>query len=272
MSSQHVKITYTNCFVAFLDILGFKELVLSKNKEKKRKLEKYFSTIKEITEDLELKKYEQNLKSITISDSIILSVPFGKNVNQSLSQLRHLCVTVGKIQYRLALDDIWLRGAISCGDAFFENNQVVGPAYTKAFLLEETSKYPRVILDPEIIEKLEIETAKNLIDYVNESYNGGLKFSSWLPDKILFEWNDDAIVNKRIKRDTAFFIDYLLPCSYDVNHLDKIIFNIRNSIYQKAEVYSKFRWVADYLTACLEQTNSPLNVNISLQYDWLKDL
>lgn len=272
---NHVKISYSNCFVAFLDVLGFRKLVFSESQNDKKKLEDYFSIVKEITQELVHIKNIYDLKSITISDSIILSVPFGEDIHEGLSQLRQLCVAVGKIQFKLALENIWLRGGISVGDAYFDqkNNQVVGPAYTKAFLLEETAQYPRVILDNSIVKKLGMETAQNLINSVNDHGNGGLKFSNWPPDKILFEWNDDVLSNKRLTKDIACFIDYLLPASYSTENLVTVISNISDSIYSEAEVYSKYRWVANYLMASLEQTHFPLGPDkLSIPYDWLRGL
>lgn len=74
-----------------------------------------------------------------ISDSIIMSIEQGKSKYQKLNALRSLCIAVGLIQRRLAKINFWLRGGISSGKAYFDSvtKQIVGPAYIKAYLLEE---------------------------------------------------------------------------------------------------------------------------------------
>lgn len=270
----HVPIDYSKYFVAFLDVLGFQKLVFSNNPNDKVKIEDYLMVIKEITSDLEFVKTTQSLKSIIISDSIILSVPFGNAINDALSQLRHLCIAVGKIQFQLALDNIWLRGAISCGDAYFnqEDNQVVGPAYVTSYLLEQNAIYPRVILDNKIVNDLEMDSAQALIDSVNRKNNGGLHFQNWQPDKILFEWQDDAIANSKIKKDITCFIDYLLPSTYDQSLYFQIVNHIRSSIYSDPKVYTKFRWVADYLIDSTHQSHAENIEFTALHYGYLGNL
>lgn len=79
-----------------------------------------------------LKKY---IKSIVISDSIILSVETVNDNYKNLTILQNLCLFIAKIQEKLALENIWMRGAISHQETHFDedNNQVVGEAYINAY-------------------------------------------------------------------------------------------------------------------------------------------
>ena len=63
-------ITYEKSYVAFLDVLGFKNLVFSKSKEDKEKLEKYFGIVNSAIEYLESIPSKKDIGSIIISDSI----------------------------------------------------------------------------------------------------------------------------------------------------------------------------------------------------------
>ena len=151
-------INYEKSYVAFLDVLGFKKLVMSKNKKEKLKLEQYFGIVNSAIEYLKEIPSKRNIGSIIISDSVILSVPHGQDRQTNINKLRHLCVAVGIIQQHLALKNIWLRGAISSGDTYFNSDkrQIVGPAYINAYLLEgSVAVSPRVVLDSKIIEELE---------------------------------------------------------------------------------------------------------------------
>ena len=261
MKNDLKKIEYSKCYVAFLDVLGFKNLVLSKKKEDKHKIDEYFNLIEEVTEYLKEIKAKRNLGSIIISDSVILSVPVGNSDKEKIENLRHLCIAVGKIQFSLALNNIWLRGAISSGDAYFNpvENQVVGPAYIGAYLLEERQAInPRVIIDNKIIRELKANSAQEFIEKINDKRNGGLHFDNW-SKCVLFEWQHNDFIKKKLAKDIPLFIDYLHRVFDDQTSLKKIIKNIEKSMYSANGIYSKFRWVVDYLMSNSEfYLNHPL--------------
>ena len=202
-------INYEKSYVAFLDVLGFKNLVLSKADRDKRKLEQYFGIVNSAIEYLKRIPSKRNIGSIIISDSVILSVPHGQDKLDNINKLRHLCVAVGIIQQYLALKDIWLRGAISSGDTYFssEKSQIVGPAYINSYLLEGSSAIsPRVILDSKIIEELNFSSATEFIQNMNKMDEGGLTYSNW-GSSILYSWHyPDGQAVTLIEQDVALFI------------------------------------------------------------------
>ena len=150
--------------------------------------------------------------------------------------------------------DIWLRGGVSSGDAYFssDESQVVGPAYINAYLLEEKlAVNPRVILDNKLIRELELNSAQELVDKVNTS-EPCLSDYNATKNNILFRWNFGNGRKSNLAQDVAFFVDYLVYAFEKESNLDLVINNIRNSIYLNNGVYSKFRWVTDYLLASCE--------------------
>lgn len=58
-------------YVAFLDVLGFKNLVFG---HEHAKLNKYFNTIEQVVSEIN-KDQKSNLESLIVSDSIILLAP-----------------------------------------------------------------------------------------------------------------------------------------------------------------------------------------------------
>ncbi len=246
-------IQYRDSYVAFLDVLGFKNLVFSQNQEDKAKLEHYFGIVNEAIKYLKEIPAKSEIGSIIISDSIILSVNKSGNNDQDINILRHLCVAVGLIQMHLALKNIWLRGAISSGKAYFDslNNQIVGPAYINAFLLEENLAInPRVLLDNRIIEELKFSSSSEFIDEVNRAEKGGLNFSNW-GSSVLFKWSfPDGKPVTTLQNDVPLFIDYLAPIAEkNGQELVQLIENIENSIYKETRTYNKYRWIVNYLKA-----------------------
>ena len=250
-------IIYRKNYVAFLDVLGFKKLVNSSDREDKKKLDQYFGIVNEAINYLKNINAKQNINSIIVSDSIILTVQYGHNKESNLNRIRHLCIAVGLIQLHLALKNIWLRGAISSGDASFDSakNQIVGPAYINSYLLEKNSALvPRVILDSKIIDELNFASATKFIDEINKEELGGLDFSNW-GLKILFRWgHPDGKRVTSIKNDVPLFIDYLSPLiEEDGEELLQLVGNLENIMYNDTTVYEKFRWVVDYMHAIMKR-------------------
>jgi len=59
-------ISYEKSYVAYLDVLGFKNLVMSKNKKDKLKLEQYFGIVNSAIEYLKQIRSKKNIGSIII--------------------------------------------------------------------------------------------------------------------------------------------------------------------------------------------------------------
>ena len=259
-----VNIHYEKSYVAFLDVLGFKNLVFSKKKSDKAKLDQYLGVVNSAIQYLARIPSKKKIGSIIISDSVILSVPHGQNRNDNLTILRHLCVAVGIIQQYLGLKNIWLRGAISSGETYFdsEKGQIIGPAYINSYLLENSiAIWPRVVLDSKIIEELKFQSATQFIDAINQSDNGGLKFSNW-GSTILFSWHyPDGERVSLIERDVALFIDYLSPIvEENGRNLVKVVKNIESNIYKNTETYKKFRSLTDYLRSICKREGKNDNI------------
>jgi hypothetical protein len=265
------KVDYEKSYVAFLDVLGFKKLVMSKNKKEKLKIEQYFGIVNSAIEYLKQIPSKRSIGSIVISDSIILSVPHGEDKKTNINKLRHLCVAIGIIQQHLALKNIWLRGAISSGDTYFnpEKRQIVGPAYVNAYLLEgSVAISPRVVLDSKIIEELEFSSATEFIGSMNKMEDGGLSYSNW-GSCILYCWHyPDGRAVTSIEQDIALFIDYLAPVvERNSQRLIKIVGNLEMNIYKDATTYKKFRWVADYLKSiCLRERKNDNEISSEADY------
>jgi hypothetical protein len=171
---QNDKIIYSNSYVAFLDVLGFKNMVFSQKKSDKDKLDSYFKIVHQTIGYLQGIKTKREIGYIVISDSIILTMPQGENRDEMMNNLRELCVAIGVLQSNLALNDIWMRGAISSGKTYFNraNNQIVGPAYITAYELEQNKAiFPRVILDSKIIRELNFTSSSDLINSINRGYS-----------------------------------------------------------------------------------------------------
>lgn len=219
---------FKECFVAFIDILGFKNIV--KDQATITRIDGIITGWLGTHANIEGQNAivpAGHLKVTSFSDSIILSIPIGTNGYYSYKMLRYLLSIIERIQFSLAKEGVWFRGGISWGHLHHEKN-VYGEGLDKAHQIEQSAEFPRVVLDPELLVNFFLEkgVAKDKEDFIknmNVTYN-----EPTYSGKFIFE-------NDKVKDDER----------------DKIIDNIRKNLYSSKDksIYSKYRWVVEYLIA-----------------------
>ena len=167
-----MKRTYRKYFVVFMDILGYKNLVESVDKNEKKALQtidRLEHMIKKCINNTmtRVKNYSAfPVEYILFSDSLCIFVPIDeseddakkregyseKYLENNYIKLNMLCRLVADIQLESLQFGIIYRGAISLGNHFSSKNLVFSKALINAYLAESTKAiYPRVIIldDPE---------------------------------------------------------------------------------------------------------------------------
>ncbi|WP_197082458.1 hypothetical protein [Pedobacter sp. BMA] len=242
-------------YVAFIDVLGFSDLVY---KSQHVQLEQYFQTVTEILS--EMKRENQKIQSLNISDSIILITP------DDLNGLKRLIRAVRKIQRKLMFKNILIRGAVSYGEAFFDDahNIIVGKGYIRAYQLEAEAIYPRVIIDPSIISHLAMDRTE-LMDSLNKSE----QFNSH--SNYIFRHN----ASTNIEND-AIFIDYAYALKEEDTKISPLITtvynNIKKNLYSDQKFYAKYNWLRNYFVGCITQSLQLTadKSRISVLKDWIR--
>jgi len=236
-------ITFSNKYVAFLDVLGFKELVFKDNQSK---LNEYFETVHQAIKVVENDK--EKLSVFQISDSIILIA------DNDTEQFKLLLRAIQTIQISLLSKNMWIRGAVTKGNVYFNKttNIIVGKALTKAYLLEQEAKLPYVIIDPEILKLLQLNKSK-FIDKLNGSaYN-------------LEEHNDKLIHdNYTTIQEDSIFVSFMNRVLYEHYNSDKhslanIYKDLIENLYSEQKHYSKYLWLKKYFLNTLLEYKETLN-------------
>ncbi|ENF8746772.1 hypothetical protein ABRI18_000338 [Vibrio fluvialis] len=160
---------YEKRFVAFLDILGFSQLI-SKIEENTCD-EGDFSRVKSVlnflhnesqesngehdlpiyeeTEDGYIEKELGDPRITYVSDCVIIST------EGSIDGYRAICNKITKFSTDIACDGLFLRGAITFGNIYHHGPFLFGTAYQRAYYLEENEvKHPRIIVDDSVFEHL----------------------------------------------------------------------------------------------------------------------
>lgn len=236
-----------NKCVAFLDVLGFKELV--ENASQRPRLKAYFDLIGGVVEGVQRDSHhstegEIDLQYQLISDSTILSCPF------TTAGLRILLKAVQEIQTKCCLVNIWLRGAISCGAIHFDKvtNIVVGEGLSEAYLLESQEKFPRIIIDPRIIQSEIFGTRAAFINSYNDP-----RVSNRVPliHQMRQGIRTPSSQDKYIEND-ILFIAFCEKIAFDsVDDLQIVYENIRRELYSGMQNYQKYFWLKNYFVQAL---------------------
>lgn len=158
---------YRKCVLAFLDILGFKNIVASVGTSSERAMQFVHSLDRIINSCIDncIECQKQQIDALNIqysifSDSICLwcfideDEHFSQNgkysyeyISKCYSATLTLCQIIANIQIRGLSEGIIFRGAISIGQHYCCNNVTFSNALVKAYIAESTfSTYPRVIL------------------------------------------------------------------------------------------------------------------------------
>lgn len=241
-------IHYKKSFCAFLDILGFEELVQSNSAQSKDKLEKYFGLIKYIQEYINEIDSKGGISILAISDSIILSYEMTDNNQDNRERFKNFLIAICIIQSTLATYDIWLRGAVTVGNISFnpEENFIVGEGYIKSYNLEKVAKFPRVIIDISLVKELKFTYSQELIDSINNKNNDGINYENWRSD-LIFDWSKYSGFNDSFKQDIPLFLDSFSECFKNYPKLKDIIKHLTKNILSDIRHYEKYKWALDYL-------------------------
>jgi len=147
---------YQKAIVTFIDILGFRDLI---NKSEWGAVLKALNKIEESTSPVSLndeQETDDRAQVVSFSDSIVRvrKIETEANINYPMGLLFQELISLVHAQGELIDFDIIIRGGVSIGEIFISENRVFGPGVIKAYDLENKyAKYPRIILDPELISE-----------------------------------------------------------------------------------------------------------------------
>lgn len=228
-------------FVAYLDILGFSEEMrensrvgtqqvhLNQLKQALSEARQPFRTTDYYAERFGSPEAPYRLKVFT--DNIVLGIPIWEDGESELGQMISL---VGEYQLILALHGFFVRGGISVGELYMDDDVVYGNGLLDAHLAEATlARDPRVVLDKRAMEMV----------HQHLTYYGRVEYAPH---------DSDLVVDP----DGQMFVNYLVSpldgSPPDENYLKQIELH-RNLICDRLAKYrnqpliwSKYAWTANY--------------------------
>ncbi|AWP28105.1 hypothetical protein [Paenibacillus sp. Cedars] len=256
--------TYQNKLVAFIDILGFSNLV-KESETNDSKAQMLLSSLKDIESFIkreeELYQFSEDVGNNTVSklkvnytqfsDSIILStdivVPEIDGLKfHNINNIMNMCSLLSYLQARFLNEGVLLRGGLTWGPIFHEKNICFGPAFIKAYLLEnQLASTPRIVIDPNIISLTLIPTEYEDYDLYPYLMENTFKGNMFLEDE----------------SDGHYFINFMLLKTFK-NNAESVLEQINRSINgmnaqdkEQKKIIEKRQWVIKEINKFLENRN-----------------
>ena len=220
-----INTNYKLKYVAFLDLLGFKNMVYQSigNQNILNNINMALSYIGKMQYDNYngiMPMVDLGKQVTAFSDSIVISydasMPGGGF--HVLMDLVYICNDLLGI-------GIPIRGGVTVGPLIHDAQKCFGPAMIDAYLMEsQKASFPRVIIDQKVLEyDLSKPGEANTIEYEADYLNGIIKIDP--RDKLLFldymkqcnEFDEPAIYNDYILRTREFIIRKLKTYAYNEN-------------------------------------------------------
>ena len=221
---------YEDRLVAFIDVLGFSNMVAdtATDAKKLQHLASALSSLYHRIWEWEADGYYSSFAFTQFSDSIVIS-----SLAESADSFEMLMQLLLGVMELVDSYDILVRGGIARGQLIHDRTMVVGPAMVKAYHLESKDAiYPRIIIEKELKEQIEADVE----DYIKNHLH-----LSEVPEQ-----------NNIFKTDTDgwCYLDYVQPSpiyNFELNQeghlkvLDELVEKgLRSS---KDEVRLKYQWL-----------------------------
>lgn len=265
---EKIRINNEECYVAFLDILGFKEYVKT---TKPDDILKMFQELDIITKSLkkdiisfaeteEMKKKANTLPKelylYIMSDSIILAI---KCCHEGA--LHFLVDCCQKIQAKLLSQyHLTLRGGISKGIYYGDQTINFGCGMIKACELEEKAKYPRILIDKEILPELKA----TCIPFINCSNEIKTEVCTNIANNEYIDFTEHP---NKIKAE--IYVNVASKKYMDLSECLDFITNEKGKHSDK-HTLEKYEWLEDQLCNEIEKNNEEIQATIA-QEEFLKE-
>jgi hypothetical protein len=233
---------YTHGIVTFLDMLGFGAIV--ENGAPPDEILAMLEAVKKAAfQDADAKRILR-IEYLCISDCMIRSLEISHPQKVPAPELQQELLDLVHMQCELIWKGYPVRGAVTHGKIYFKGRTLFGPAYQKAYVLEQQAAAPRIVIDDNVIG--------DFIGYPEG--RGDLDFG-----------NAREELHGQIRRDTdgKWFLDYLrsiqTEIEYDEDYYKLLVAHrdlIRNRMILHSgmpKILSKYQWMKTYHDAVVDE-------------------
>ena len=230
-----------NSVAAFIDILSYADYIKASFKAGtgQQELIRLRDALDDAYSDLKQKASEQespfdlNLKVRTFTDNLVIGYPIPGPINNedrgfAQDRIQSVVFYIAFLQAKLAVQGYLIRGAITVGDLYVDDDIVFGPAIISAVEAERSiAVYPRVVLCDEAVKAFRPScNGRKIHDLLIDS--DSRVFIDYLDATVMIAYPDD--------RPFTEFLEGHKKCVVD---------NLR-AFNSNPKIRSKYEWAATY--------------------------
>lgn len=246
--------------VCFADILGFKEDIIldyEQNLSSTKLQDLKFALDNAFKESIQnIKSHQPQLDYRVFSDCLCLSIPFYED-KDFFYQLWVVIQAIQIFQLRLMSYGFFIRGGLSIGSYYADENMIFSNGLVKSYELELNAKHPRIVFSDDIKSRL-IELDRNSI----ETYSWSKTFILDEDDNFVTINPFDLLHSGKFKYDKKLFID-LFGDSQNIYNFEtrieifsKLIANKVTQYLSNDKIKSKYLWLKEFIEWLQEENNS----------------
>lgn len=144
-------------YIAYLDILGYKNIIAKdENDEFLKNLKHVFTQLETSIEFTNIFSKNSKFKLRIFSDNVVICYKITDLASSDMDALGSLVSFIGALQGFLLMYGYTSRGAITSGQIYWDNLFLFGKGLVDVYNLEnKQAKYPRVIIDNELTKLYE---------------------------------------------------------------------------------------------------------------------
>ncbi len=271
---MQVKPKLNTSLVAFIDLLGFEDQL--KNVTTDKELVEIYNRVK-IVHDIFDKDPKDSLtrgsheavskRVISLSDAVIISLDFdspNSEIDGILDIMAQELSLIGSAQALCVAEGIFLRGGLSLGYFFFENDILLSNAVIKSYAMEALACWPVIVLEPSFYDYFISHSG-------NECYS-----EETAPKNVLFYKFKSPKIDEPV-----YCLDYLRIVSGDLQQWhteeDRLRYIAEKDVKKKQQILNKSYTKNElaFMQAHKESIEKELSMGhtekIKEKYEWLKD-
>lgn len=225
-----------NSVVCAIDILGFSQMILDSCQYGygNQLLKEMNYLINKNKQCIIPNKYSQGKIKI-FTDNMVVAYPITHDGKEELDEILD---NVAEYQFNLAIEGLFVRGGLSMGDFYINEDIVFGPALLDAHYAEsKMACYPRIVLDAQTVEKLQNFIRDDQTDILQNKIlidNDGQWFLNYL--NTIFKYYKECYTEYEFEK-----VKYALLMRHKEQIEKALTMNKENT-----RVWDKYVWIANY--------------------------
>lgn len=211
---------YGQYYFAFMDLLGFKEIVKSHTCEEIAEIfdeaKKQF-IINQIVDEKSIPVVPpRDIHYYVMSDSVCIFIR--DDIKSALPVLTWLCLDF-QVRMLCQKKPVFVRGSIVRGKVFAEQNVLFGPAMVEAYIrAEKLAQYPRIIIPQDLCEEITDTTDKAFMNGFTHLEQDGFFVINYLD---YFSFHASA---KEHREGVINYVNHMINDSLDQSVRDKYLY------------------------------------------------